>query len=401
MLPDKTAKRNLSPDRNHSEALAICSVCIPEKACSRTGSGRFQAVPSRGVVAMQENISVTGESQKKRRSSFEEPVIKVVGVGGGGSNSIKRLRRMGLSEKIETIAVNTDLRHLRTVEADKKLLLGKSLTRGLGAGGRPEMGEQCAEQSREILQEMLHDADLVFITAGMGGGTGTGAAPVIADIAKQQRSIVIGMTTIPFRAEKGRMINAAQGLERLRKRCDSVVILDNEKLLEIVPDMPVDMAFSVMDQMIAESVKGISEMITEPSLINLDYADLKTIMSGGTTATVAYGENADDDPHRVVAETLNNPLLDVDYTGATGALIHITLSPETPLKTANKILDAITYELDPNANIIYGVQISQDYEGRVKVMSVLTGVDSPHILGPNRGFLGAEMNSVFEFEEVA
>jgi cell division protein FtsZ len=344
---------------------------------------------------------VTGGSPKRKRDGYSEPVIKVVGVGGGGSNSIKRLRRLGLSPKVETIAINTDIRHLGMVEADKKVLIGKNITRGHGAGGKPEMGEQCAEQSREIIREMLEDADLVFITAGMGGGTGTGAAPVVADIAKQLRSIVISMTTIPFRAERGRMNNAVQGLEHLRKKSDSVVILDNNKLLEIVPDLPVDMAFSVMDQMVAESVKGITEVITEPSLINLDYADLRTVMSKGATATVAYGEDADDDPQRVVLETLNNPLLDVDYAGATGALIHITLSPDTPLKTANSILETMTYELDPDANIIYGVQVSHEYEGKVKIMSVLTGVQSPQLLSPTQGFCGPDRRAYSHFDEVS
>jgi len=345
------------------------------------------------------NSVSAGESPKKRRKEFDEPVIKVVGVGGGGSNSIKRLRRMGLS-KIETIAVNTDLRHLRTIDADKKVLIGKNLTRGLGAGGKPEVGEQCAEQSREVLAEILDGADVVFITSGMGGGTGTGAAPVVADVAKQLKSIVISMATIPFRAERGRMIPAAQGVERLRKKSDSVVLLDNNKLLDIVPDLPLDQAFSVMDQFISESVKSIAEMITEPSLINLDYADLRTVMSKGNTATVAYSESSDDDPQRVVVEALNNPLLDIDYAGATGALVHITMGPNTPLKTSNTILETLTFELDSNANIIYGVKVSPEYEGKIKVMSVLTGIQSPQLLSPYTGINGSDARTKNHFEEV-
>ena len=345
------------------------------------------------------NSNAWGESPQKKRKQYDEPVVKVVGVGGGGSNSIKRLRRMGL-ENVETIAINTDLRHLKTIDADKKILIGKNLTRGLGAGGRPEVGEQCAEQAREVISELLQDADVVFITSGMGGGTGTGAAPVVADIAKHNKSLVISMTTVPFAAERGRMLNASLGLERLRKKSDSVVILDNNKLLEIVPELPVDQAFSVMDQFIAESVKTITESITKPSLINLDYADLRTIMSKGTTATIAYAENSDDDPQKLVVEALNNPLLDVDYSGATGALIHITMGPETPIKTSNKILETMTFELDSNANIIYGVQVSPDYDGRIKIMSVLTGVQSPQLLSPYRGLGGPDAQAATHFEEV-
>lgn len=340
---------------------------------------------------MASNSTVWGESPKAKKT-IEEPVVKVVGVGGGGSNSVKRLRRMGLT-RVETIAVNTDIRHLRTIDADKKILIGKNLTRGLGAGGKPEVGEQCAEQSREVIAEAIGDADVVFLTAGMGGGTGTGAAPVVAEIARLRKALVISMVTVPFNAERARMQNAVGGLERLRKKSDSVVILDNNKLLEIVPDLPVDQAFSVMDQFICESVKSISESITKPSLINLDYADLKTVMSKGNTATIAYAENTIDDPERVVFEALNNPLLDVDYAGATGALIHITVGPETPLKTSNRILEALTFELDTNANIIYGVEVSPEYEGRIKIMSVLTGVQSPQLLSPFQGIYGPDRQS--------
>lgn len=323
--------------------------------------------------------------RKKRDDDDLNPKIRVIGIGGAGCNSLLRLRRLGLYGA-ETIAINTDQRHLSIAEADKKVLIGKTVTRGLGAGGRPEIGEQCAEQARLVLGELLDGTDLTFIIAGMGGGTGTGVAPIVAEVAKHQGSLVISMATIPFNHERGRMRTASVGLEKLRKRCDSVVVLDNNKLAKIVPDVPLVQAFCVMDQLISEAIKGVTEMITEPSLINRDFADLKTIIGKGSTSTMLYGENADNEPEKVVAEAMNNPFLDVDYRGAKGALLHLTVGSHLPLRTANTVLEEVTSYLDPSANVFYGVRVSPDYEGRVKLLCLMTGVHSPNLLSPDVEF---------------
>lgn len=309
---------------------------------------------------------------------FGKPKILVVGVGGAGNNSINRLQEMGV-KGATTLAINTDQVHLSITNAAKKILIGKSLTKGLGAGGYPAVGEQCAEIARDVLEENLKGADLVFILGGMGGGTGTGASPVVAEIAKKEGAIVIGIVSIPFAVERRRNVQALEGVDKLRRRADSVVVLENERLLKFAPRLPLLQAFSVMDQLVSEVVKGITETITQPSLVNLDYADVKTIMTNGGLSMMLYGES-DADPDKVVKDMLNHPLLDVDYKGANGALVHITAGPEFSLTDMNRVTEGITKELDPNANVIWGARVDENCNGRIKVMSIMTGVHSPNIL---------------------
>lgn len=297
--------------------------------------------------------------------------ILVVGCGGGGCNSINRLASIGLPGA-ETIAVNTDRRHLVRIRADKRLLIGAGLTRGFGAGGDPELGRACAENAWEPLNEILTDADLTFVLVGMGGGTGTGAAPVVAEMAKRYGSVVISVATTPFDFEGSRLENAARGIRRLADVSDTVLLLDNNRLLDMAPNLPIEQAFGVMDQLISEVVRGLVQAITEPSLINLDFADLKTIMGKGGVSTVLYGENAD--PESVVRDTLENPLLDVDLKGATGALIHVTGGSNLSLRRATKVVEGLASSLDPDANIIFGARIDPDCEGVIRVLAVLTGI---------------------------
>lgn len=324
----------------------------------------------------------TGDNEA-RYEGFRLPKIMVIGVGGAGNNSITRLYRLGI-KGATTVAVNTDNLHLQITEADKKILIGKSLTHGLGAGGFPTIGEQCAELARETLRNVMDDYNLIFVTAGMGGGTGTGSTPVIAEIAKKLGAIVIGVVSTPFAFERARNMKAEEGIEKLRKVTDSVIVLDNNRLLSYVPDLPVEQALSVMDQIISEFVKGITETITQPSLINLDYADVKTIMTNGGVSMMLYGESKNQDPDKVVNDALNHPLLDVDYKGANGALVHITGGPTLSLKSAHKIADDLTKELDSNANVILGARIDPDFGEKIKVMAIMTGVRSPNIVGPHR-----------------
>jgi cell division protein FtsZ len=315
-----------------------------------------------------------------------QPRIVIVGCGGAGNNTINRLYHMQVNGA-ETIAINTDKQHLDMIQADKRVLVGKSLTKGLGAGGFPDVGRRAAEMARPTLEGLLADADLCFITAGMGGGTGTGVAPVVAQIAKEQGAIVVGMVSYPFQVEKARLLRAEEGLEALSAAADSVIVLDNNRLIKFVPNLPLGQAFSVMDQLIAETVKGISETITEPSLINIDYADVRAIMSKGGVAVMLVGESKQQNKaESVVHECLNHPLLDIDYRGATGSLIHITGGNDLTLQDAEEIASSLTYELDPHADVIWGARVNNEFEGRVRVMAIMTGVRSAQILGGKRTF---------------
>src|SRR5437773_455598 len=248
-----------------------------------------------------------------------------------------------------------------------------------GAGGRPEIGERCAEISETELRNQIGDADLTFITVGLGGGTGTGVAPHVAELAQAAGSVVITLATTPFRAERGRMTNARAGIQRLRDRTDSLILLDNNRLLDLVPNLPVEQAFAVMDHLIGEVIKGITESITVPSLINLDFSDVRTILQSGGTSTVFYGENAENDPQRLVSETLNNPLLEVDYRGANGALIHISAGPGLRLRTAHEVVEGLTAAMRPDANVIFGVRVDKKYNGILRVLAIMTGVRSPMV----------------------
>ncbi|MBR4988221.1 MAG: cell division protein FtsZ [Methanocorpusculum sp.] len=310
-----------------------------------------------------------------------QPRIVIVGCGGAGNNTINRLHNMKVGGA-ETIAINTDKQHLDMIQADKRVLIGKSLTRGLGAGGFPDVGRRAAEMARPTLEELLKDADLVFVTAGMGGGTGTGSAPVVAQIAKEHGAIVIAMVSYPFQVERARMLKAEDGLEAMRQAADSVIVLDNNRLKNFVPNLPLGQAFSVMDQIISETVKGISETITEPSLINIDYADVRAIMSKGGLAVMLIGESKQQNKaESVIRDCLAHPLLDIDFRGATGGLIHITGGNDLTLHDAEEIAQQLTYELDPHADVIWGARVRKDFEGKVSVMAIMTGIHSPQIIG--------------------
>jgi len=330
-----------------------------------------------------ENMKQEEMRLKNSDDLFGEPQIVIVGCGGAGGNTITRLHKLGV-KGAKTIAINTDKQALDLVEADEKLLIGKTITRGLGAGGFPDVAERCARESSHEIEDLLRGADLVFITAGMGGGTGTGSAPIVAEIAKKENAVVTAMVSTPFNVERARLVKADEGLDKLRKKADSVVVLDNNRLLEFVPNLPINQAFSVMDQLIAETVKGISETITLPSLINLDYADMKTIMNAGGLSVMLWGEaDLDAGVEAVVKEALNHPLLNVDYSGANGALVHITGGPNMTLKYVQDVAKELTKDLDNYANVILGARVVPEFENKCRVMAIMTGVQSPNLLGPN------------------
>ena len=313
-----------------------------------------------------------------------DPRILIVGCGGSGNNTMNRITHLGVEGAV-TVAVNTDKQHLDHTRAMQKLLVGKHITRGLGAGGDPSMGRRCAEAGREVIERIVGGADLVFVTAGLGGGTGTGVAPVVAEGAKNQGALVVGIVTTPFHVERRqRMKRALDGLEALRRAADAVLVLDNNRLLEYVPNLPIDEAFSIMDQLIAEIVKGIVETITLPSLINLDFADVRSIMADGGVTMMLYGES-DRGPQEVVHEALNHPLLDVDIEGASGVLIHVTGGPYMTLEHANMVVELMTERVRDDANIIWGARQDPGFGDTMKVMAIITGVGGDPLRGRNVG----------------
>ena len=307
--------------------------------------------------------------------------IKVVGCGGGGNNSVTWLYKKGV-QGAEIIAINTDKQHLDISEADKKILIGRDVTRGLGAGGNPGKGSEAAKESLHDLKESLKNCDMVFVCAGMGGGTGTGSAPVVAQIAKEMGAIVVGVVTMPFNIEKARIDKAEFGLKQLRQAADTVIVIDNNKLVQLAGNLPIMQAFAVANELISTMIKGIVEIIAVPSLINMDFADVKAIMTDGNVAVIGVGES--DSEHRVeeaVKRALNNPLLDVTYQGATGALIHISGGPDMTLDESECIGRLVTESLCPEANVMWGARIDQELQGKVRVMTIVTGVKSPYVLG--------------------
>jgi len=307
--------------------------------------------------------------------------IKIVGVGGAGNNMVNWLYKKGV-QGAEVAAVNTDKQHLDITSSDRKILIGRELTRGLGCGGFIDKGRESAKESLQDLKEILKGTDMVFVCAGMGGGTGTGAAPVVAQIAKETGCIVIGTVTMPFDIERARVDKAEFGLQQLRQVSDTVIVIDNNRLVQIAGNLPIQQAFAVANELISTMIKGIVETIAIPSLVNLDYADVRAIMMDGGVSVIGIGES--DTENRVtesVRRALTNPLLDVSYEGATGALIHITGGDDLLLDEVSKIGEVVTEALDKDANVIWGARIDPDMKGKLRVMTIITGVNSPYILG--------------------
>lgn len=309
--------------------------------------------------------------------------IKVVGCGGGGSNTITRLMEEGV-RGAELIACNTDAVHLRQVHANRKILLGKNLTRGLGAGAIPTVGEKSAREAEAELKKTVEHADIVFVTCGLGGGTGTGAAPVVAQLAKEAGALTIVFATKPFGAEgKSRQENAEHGLNRLRSVADTVVTIPNDKLLEMVPNLPINAAFKIVDELLNHSIKGLIEMVTKPGLVNLDYNDLRTIMQHAGIAVVGIGESTEKNNRakQAVEDALTSPLLEYDVSQASGVLIKVTGGPDMTLQEAQEVAALIGARIQPGARIIWGASVEPEYQGKISVMVVLTGVTGSELSG--------------------
>ncbi len=325
--------------------------------------------------------AVKNADEKQFENLVGQANIKVVGVGGAGNNMVGWLYKKGI-KGAEIVACNTDQQHLNVTEADKKFVIGKELTRGLGCGGYPEKGAEAAQESLQEIKDALKSTDMAFICAGEGGGTGTGAAPIVAQIAKDAGAIVIGTVTMPFKIERARVDKAEFGLQQLRQSCDTVIVIDNNRLVNIAGNLPIQQAFAVANELISTMIKGIVETIAVPSLVNLDYADVKSIMTNGGVAAIGVG--ASDTTNKVeeaVKGALSNPLLDIDYKGATGALIHVHGGTDMTLDEVSKVGEMVTETLDDEANVIWGARVSEDMKGKLTVMTIITGVKSPWILG--------------------
>lgn len=308
--------------------------------------------------------------------------IKVVGVGGGGNNSLSRMREIGIRGG-ELIAVNTDAQDLLYTNADYKILIGRELTQGLGAGSNPKMGEEAAKESESEIKKKLSGSDMVFITCGLGGGTGTGAAPVIASVTKKSNALTIGVVTLPFTIEgKKRNENAMNGLEKLEAIVDTLIVIPNDKLLELAPELPLHTAFKIADEILTNAVKGITELVTVSGLVNLDFADVRTIMSNGGVSLIGMGES--DSTNRAmeaVEKAINNPLLDVDISNASGALVNIVGGNDMSLDECKSIIEEVGNKLSPEAKLIWGAQISAEMDKSIRVLLIVTGVRSSQILG--------------------
>lgn len=323
--------------------------------------------------------------------------VKVIGIGGAGNNTLTRIKEIGIKGG-EVIAINTDAQDLLYTNADYKILIGREISKGLGAGSNPRIGAEAAKESSQEIKKKLENTDMVFITCGLGGGTGTGAAPVVAELAKKAGALTIGVVTLPFTVEgKKRIENAMEGLERMEGLVDTLIVIPNDKLLELAPDLPLTTAFKVADEILTNAVKGITELVTKSGLVNLDFADVKTVMSDGGVSLIGMGES--DSTNRALEATekaINNPLLDVDITNATGALVNVIGGEDLALEEFKQIIQYIGDKLSPEAKIISGAQISKDMQNSVRVMVIITGVKSSQISGDKRSYEQAKQDEMGE-----
>jgi len=335
-----------------------------------------------------EDVSTSGEMTDEELADVVkdlETKITVVGCGGAGGNTVTRMTEEGI-HGAKLVAANTDAQHLADeVAADTKILIGKKRTGGRGAGSVPKIGEEAAQENIEDIQGSIDGSDMVFVTAGLGGGTGTGAAPVVAQAAQEAGALTISIVTIPFTAEgERRRANADAGLERLRAVSDTVIVVPNDRLLDYAPSMPLQDAFKICDRVLMRSVKGMTELITKPGLVNVDFADVRTIMENGGVAMIGLGESdSENKAQDSIRSALRSPLLDVEFKGANSALVNVVGGPDMSIEEAEGVVEEIYDRIDPDARIIWGASVNQEFEGKMETMIVVTGVESPQIYGNN------------------
>jgi cell division protein FtsZ len=316
--------------------------------------------------------------------AFSSTQIKIVtvGLGGAGNNIVNRLLKAGV-KGTEFVAVNTDAQHFKIIDDRiRKVLIGRTITRGLGAGGDPSIGAKAAEVDRHMIEEVFSGAQLVFLCAGMGGGTGTGSIRVAAQVAKEQGAIVVAMVTYPFDLERIRKAKAEEGIQQLRKHCDSVIILDNNALVRLVPNLPMNDAFALADEVLAKAIGGLVWTITQPSLINIDFADVRAILGNGDVGFISVGMGKGTDMVNSAAEgVLKNKLLDVDFEGARGAIVHISGGASLTIGDAIKAGEIITDKMDPTANVKWGARLIPGYDQQIEIVAIVTGVKGASIVG--------------------
>jgi len=332
-----------------------------------------------------QDISPKSKDDEEILKFIEEsrPNIYIVGAGGSGSNTLDRLFELGV-EGVSLVGMNTDAKHLLHVRANKKVLLGKNTSKGRGAGSNPLLGEEAAKESEEEIKESVKEPSLVFITCGLGGGTGTGSAPIIAEAAKNLGALTVAVVTLPFTSEgRVRMENALAGLEKLKKHTDTIIVIKNDKLLNLVPDLPLNTAFKVCDEVLAGSVKGIAELVTKSGLVNVDFADLRTTLTDAGFAVIGLGEASLDakkeDRVRVAVETaLNSPLLDVDVSDSKRALINVIGGEDMSLKEAEFVVAETSGRINQDAHIIWGARVDPNIKKTsMRVLVVIAGVKFP------------------------
>ncbi|MAG91891.1 cell division protein FtsZ [Candidatus Woesearchaeota archaeon] len=315
----------------------------------------------------------------------QRATIRVVGCGGSGNNTINRMAEVGIVG-VETIGINTDAQDLLFTTSTKKILIGRELTKGLGAGSEPRLGEEAARENESDIKKSLQGCDLVFVTCGLGGGTGTGSAPVVAEVARKLGALTVGIVTMPFAMEgQRRYENAVVGLEKMEQVADTLIVIPNDKLLELAPELPLHTAFKVSDEILTNAVKGIAELVTKAGLVNLDFADIRAVMKGGGVALIGVGESdTENRAVEAVEKAVTNPLLDVDISGANGALINVVGGEDMTLDEARKVVETITAKLDEGARVIWGAQIYKDMEKTIRTMLIVTGVKSSQIFGSSK-----------------
>jgi len=311
-----------------------------------------------------------------------KPRIRVLGLGGAGSNTVNRLYDM-VPEGVELIAANTDAQHLLTVRAHRKILLGRMTTRGLGAGANPDLGRDATREAMEALRASIEGSDLVIVTAGLGGGTGTGGMPLVARMAKELGALTVAVVSLPFSAEgRRRWENAVLGLKALEDATDSTIVLPNDKILEIVPKLPVDRAFRVMDMVLATSIKGITDLVSKPGIVNLDFNDLRTVMEDSGYAMIGLGEAEGDERAKdATEEALGSPFVEADTSTAIGALINVYGDESMTVQEAEQVAEIVQERTSPRTRIIWGATVDPSLGQKMRVLVILTGIVLPYIHG--------------------
>lgn len=372
IMTDSMRKLLDTLEENNSPPLSIPA---GELAKNQSNSFNYKLNQSNKKTSAENVNSILDQLINKKKNR-----IVVFGVGGGGCNAINRLTLTSDYKGTTSVAANTDAIHLRDVESSEKILLGVNLTEGLGAGNDPVIGRAAAEESSDIITSVVENADMVFVTTGFGGGTGTGAAPLIAEISKKSGALVVGICTLPFEMEGDtRAKHAMEGLQEFYKNCDTVIVIPNEKLMQLVPNLPINLAFEVADEILVRAVKGIVNLIVTPAYVNVDFADIRQVLKQGGSSVIGMGEGEGENRIDVaLRESLSNSLLDVKIMDCKAALINIEGGSNLSLEEVRLCVETITQEMNDDSEIIWGTHIDPSLGEKIRVTTILSGVQSPY-----------------------